>query len=332
VTRARRSVLRGVGLRIALALLTAASLGGAAVAEAQEAPPMTVEASFRPAAVTVGDRVTLTVRVTHPDDVVISVLRPDFPGVELISSGIPREEPQTDGTIVAVMEWTLQVFTLRALDTGPVPVRWLRADGTTGVIEGPAARLDIIPTRDPSDAALRPLKPQATVEGAPPTWIRPAAVAGSAAGALIFFGALGWWLIARRRQPPTVIAAEYGPEERARAQLDGVRGLSLEQDAAFQQYYGTISLAVRNYLGERFGFNAAALTTRELEQRMTGHGIDRWQARLVGGLLDRCDSAVYARRYPDPASADHDLTLAFEIVELGRPVAATVPEDEAVPA
>ncbi|MDA0269724.1 MAG: hypothetical protein O2798_03515 [Chloroflexi bacterium] len=322
-------------MRIAVALLAAATLGGVAVAdaqEAQEAPPMTVGASFRPAAVTVGDRVTLTVRVTHPDDVVISVLRPDFPGVELIASGIPREEPQTDGTIVAVMEWTLQPFTLRALDTGPVPVRWLRDDGTIGVFEGPAARLDIIPTRDPSDAALRPLKPQAIVEGAPPAWIRPAAIAGSAAGALILLGALAWWAIARRRRPVAVIAVEHGPEERARAQLDGVRGLGLEEDAAFQRYYGTISLAVRNYLGERFGFNAAALTTRELEQRMTRHGIDRWQARLVGGLLDRCDSAVYARRYPDPESADHDLTLAFEIVELGRPVEATVPEDEAVPA
>lgn len=52
---------------------------------------------------------------------------------------------------------------------------------------------------------------------------------------------------------------------------------------------------------------------------MTSHGVDRWQARLVSGLLDRCDRAVYARQYPDPASADHDLTVAFEIVELSRP-------------
>jgi hypothetical protein len=63
---------------------------------------------------------------------------------------------------------------------------------------------------------------------------------------------------------------------------------------------------------------------------MTSHGVDRWQARLVSGLLERCDLAVYARQYPDPASADHDLTVAFEIVELSRPQAAT-PSEADVP-
>ncbi len=86
----------------------------------------------------------------------------------------------------------------------------------------------------------------------------------------------------------------------------------------YDTYYGTISIVIRGYLQERFGFPATALTTRELERRMTAEGVERWQARLVGGLLDRCDRAVYARRRPDPASADHDLTVAFEIIELSR--------------
>ena len=51
---------------------------------------------------------------------------------------------------------------------------------------------------------------------------------------------------------------------------------------------------------------------------MVALGVERWQARLVSGLLDRCDGAVYARRRPDPSSADHDLTVAYEIVELSR--------------
>ncbi len=80
-----------------------------------------------------------------------------------------------------------------------------------------------------------------------------------------------------------------------------------------------IAAVVRRYLSERIGFNAHALTTEELERRMTANGVDRWQARLVGGLLERCDAAVYAHRFPDPASADHDLTVAYEIVELSRP-------------
>jgi hypothetical protein len=52
--------------------------------------------------------------------------------------------------------------------------------------------------------------------------------------------------------------------------------------------------------------------------------VERWQARLVGGLLERCDAAVYAGQRPDPASADHDLTVAFEIIELARPRASAL--------
>jgi hypothetical protein len=75
---------------------------------------------------------------------------------------------------------------------------------------------------------------------------------------------------------------------------------------------------MRDYLEQRYAFTATALTTPELNRRMTNEGVGRWQARLTGGLLERCDAAVYAGRRPDPASADHDLTAAFEIIELSR--------------
>ena len=91
---------------------------------------------------------------------------------------------------------------------------------------------------------------------------------------------------------------------------------------------------VVEFVGYRFGFNARALTTAELQQRMVAVGVERWQARLVSGLLDRCDGAVYARRRPDPTSADHDLTMAYEIVELSRPrpEPAAEPTGQAAPA
>jgi len=296
---------------------------------AQEAPAITVTSSFLPSAATVGERVALEVRVAHPADVLVSMPRPVFPSTDFVSEQLPREEPQADGSLVTVFEWTFQPFTLRTLDSGPVPVRWLRADGSRGVVEGAPVALPITSTRALDDETLRPLKPQASVPGAPPAWQRPALIAAAALALAGALGGLAWWARGRRR-PAAVAVVEHGPEERARAQLDEVRGLALEDGEAFQRYYGTISLAVRGYLGERFAFNAAALTTAELERRMTGHGVDRWQARLVAGLLDRCDAAVYARRYPEPASADHDLTLAYEIVELGRPEVSVPAEEAAV--
>ena len=109
------------------------------------------------------------------------------------------------------------------------------------------------------------------------------------------------------------------------ASNNGIGNLMLQAQAQFQVpliFAGLIALAVEGIV--------MYWVMAVLERRMTGHGVDRWQARLVAGLLDRCDAAVYARRYPEPASADHDLTLAYEIVELGRPEVSVPAEEAAV--
>ena len=102
--------------------------------------------------------------------------------------------------------------------------------------------------------------------------------------------------------------------------------MALTDRERYRHFYGELSIAVRAYLAERFGFNATALTTAELSRRFEQVGVGRWQARLASGLLERCDAAVYARARPDPASADHDLTVAYEIVELSRPRRSDVAE------
>lgn len=281
-------------------------------------PQMTVTASFSPPAATIGDRVTLEVRVQHASDVVVTAERPGIADAEVLGDAQPRSVPQADGSVITTYEFRYQLFALGEVDAGRLRVHWLREDGTTGVWVTRGPLLTVVSVRAPGDQALRPLKPPLAIAGAPPAWLAPVAVGALvlvAAGAVA--GTVLWW---RRRSAEVEPEAEpETAEARARQRLDALRRGYLDTEEAFQAYYGTIAVAVREYLGERFGFNAAALTTAELERRMTRHGVDRWQARLVGGLLDRCDRAVYARQYPDPASADHDLTVAYEIVELSRP-------------
>ncbi len=301
-------------------------------AGAQEADPaLEVTASFSPPAATLGDRVTLDVRVRHTSEVVVTVERPAIEGAEVLGDAQPVTVVQPDGAVVTSYSFRYQLFVLGEVDAGQLRVRWLREDGSTGgyVTAGPI--LTVVSVRAPGDVELRPLKPPLAVAGAPPAWVRPAAIAGAVAPvAVALVAAVVLWR--RRRRQPEVEAEPHTAEERARERLDALRRRRLEDDEAFQAYYGAIAVSVRDYLGDRFHFNAAALTTSELERRMTAHGVDRWQARLVGGLLDRCDRAVYARDYPDPASADHDLTVAYEIVELSRPRQPERAEAEAVAA
>lgn len=277
----------------------------------------------------VGDRVELIVAVIHANAVVVTVPRPTVPApaFEFISEAIPEVSSTPDGDTVTTARFTYQVFALGPLQTDPIVVRWLIEDGTSGVVTTEPAAITITPVRSEADVALRPLKPPLSIDGAPPIWLQPvlygiAAIAVLAVLIMLVRRAAALW---RRRRTSAVETPDpHVPERSARERLDSIHGIRLADDESFQNFYGTIAEVVRRYLSERFEFNASALTTSELERRMTGHGVDRWQARLVSGLLDRCDRAVYARQYPDPASADHDLTVAYEIVELSRPAVAEV--------
>ena len=317
------------------ALLLAATALTHGVARAQQPPPaappaVEVTVAFAPPQASIGDRVTFTVVAHYGNDIILDAITPSIDRVDLIGTIAPATRDEPGGRQTTTFAWVLQPFRLGAIPTGTVRLSWLRADGSNGDLEVAGTTLVIMPTRADTDQALRPPKPQVSIEGAPPAWVRPATYA---AGALAFALPLALAVLAIRRRRARVIewiAADTTPERIARDALDRLVG-ELREDDDYQQYYGSIALAVRGYLSARFGFNAHALTTSELERRMVAHGVDRWQARLVGGLLERCDAAVFARRYPDPASADHDLTVAYEIVELSRP--RPVPADlEAAPA
>ena len=320
----RRLLAAILGAVVALGLLSGAL--------AQTAPEgVTATAAFRESSVTIGDAVVLVVRVEHSDRVVVSVPLPALEGAEVRNTGETTTTSMPDGAQVTETTFRYQLFTLGPVTGAPVSIRWIDEAGASGAFEVPGPQVTVVSVRAPGDEALRPLKPPLGVAGAPPAWVVP--------GGIALLAALLLGLVAlvvrriRRRTPETEYEAIDIPERSARERLASVQHAGLPDEAEFQRFYGTIAAVVREYLGERFGFNATALTSSELEVRMTGHGVDRWQARLVSGLLDRCDRAVYARQYPDPESADHDLTVAFEIVELSRPQPAQpseVDEREAV--
>ncbi|RJQ09790.1 MAG: hypothetical protein C4558_05860 [Dehalococcoidia bacterium] len=318
-----RSGLALFVLAAALSVLTPRAAG----AQQPPAPVLGVEVTMNRQDPSIGDRLLLTLRVRHRADVAVTAT-PEAPAS--IEFGKPAVTTFTmpDGAVQTTVTWTVQPFVLGRVRLNPFPVAWVTQDGRTGRFQVQPPDFEVVPTRAPDDTALRPLKDPVTVPGGPAAWLRPMLFVLAVAGVLALFIGAGI-LIARRLRPffrrirggidvepaPVPLTAEAS----ARESLDGLAGMTLIEPAAFERYYGTIAAVVRRYLSERIGFNAYALTTEELDHRMTANGVDRWQARLVGGLLERCDAAVYAHRFPDPASADHDLTVAYEIVELSRP-------------
>ena len=315
---------RVVAVRITSALALVAAFAIAAIvtnapAEAQE-PPLEVRVDVAPQLVTLGDRVRITLIVTHGEALLITADPPTRRGtLQLIETLPPETTTLADGTLRTELGFLMAAFALGTQQPGEIRVFWLRDDGSSGELLASPGPFAVASALIGDSATLRPLKPQATFGEPPPGWVRPAIAGGALlAMALVAVVAARWWL---RRSPaptPPLEQHEVAPEAAARRRLEELAASGALASGDYERFYGTLSIVLRSYLEERFEFPATALTTSELERRMGGEGVERWQARLAGGLLDRCDAAVYAQRHPDPSSADHDLTVAFEVVELSR--------------
>jgi hypothetical protein len=320
-------VIRPAAVLLAFAALLLSSPSNRANAQ-QPATILGVEITLNRPQSSVGDRLILTLQIRHRPDVAVTAT-PDPPSYLEFGKPAISTLAMPDGAVQTTVIWTVQPFVLGTLNLRPFPVSWVTQEGQTGRFLVQPPSIEVVPIRAPDDTGLRPLKDPVAVPGGPPAWLRPLLITLAVALSLAVLAGLSMlaWrqlrrIIERWRPAPQADESPVTPvsaESSARESLDAVAGLALTGPAAFERYYGAIALVVRRYLTDRIGFNAHALTTDELERRMTANGVDRWQARLVGGLLERCDAAVYAHRFPDPASADHDLTVAYEIVELSRP-------------
>ncbi|MCY4638744.1 MAG: hypothetical protein OXC94_00170 [Chloroflexi bacterium] len=309
-------------------LLCCLALLVVAPAAAQEPPAgdVAVEVRLDPPTAVLGETVRLVIRVEHGADQVVAVGRVDQAvAIQLVEDARVSEGAAAAGRLTSEYVYTIAAFSLGLVELGEAEVRALRDDGSRTVLRVALPPLRVEATTAADDERLRPLTPQRDVGGAPRPWERFEVIAGALVAAAALLSLLLAWRLLRSLLLRRSLArareerAQWPLEEEARRRLDALaqRGApeSGEESVA---YYREIASVVRAYLEARGGFRATALTTNELESRMLDEGIDRWQARLIVGLLERCDGSVYAHRHPDRDSADHDLTLAYEIVELGR--------------
>ncbi len=269
------------------------------------------EARIVRSAALVGEQVVLQLKVVAPIGATVEVDPglPSWNGVEVVRVASASQRNQ-DGRTVHTIELVVAGFIPG--DTTFRPAVSVTADAVSITRELPGVALKVIPTlraNDPNELSVLP-GPSA-IDGAESPWLRPAIGLGVVVGVAIVLAALAFGVrafVRVLRRPKPVFE---GPGV--------VHGLGDAEDVIESDpvgAYRTLASAVRTVIAERYGFPAFALTTRELERRMESEGVERWQARLVGGLLEECDAVVYAGYRPANERRQADLTMAREIVEV----------------
>lgn len=292
---------------------------------AQQSAKFTVESSLLPNVATLGEPVQLIITVRHSQNLLISVGEPTSTNnmeLSLVEAKVPIfDNPlkgEIDGMATTTFEFTITAYQLGDMQAGDIVISWLDSNGSTGSSPVKPPVLIIEPIRAQGDDQLRPLRPQLLASSFPVWWQRSEIMITAFALASLTLLVIVW---RRSRIEPANISLAVEAnrfEADARARLDALQTSTLSNDATYRYFYSELSTVIRSYIEMRFGFNATSLTTSELRDRFDTVGVGQWQARLIDGLLERCDNSVYARSHPDPTSANHDLTLAYEIIELSR--------------
>ena len=288
---------------LAAALLVAFALALPALADDQ--------VSTFPSSVLIGQRFEVLVQVDAPADaeVEINTVAAGWNFVEVVD--IVHLEPLDlgNGTSRHTFNLTLAAFALG--DREIVPSVFITEDGATEERPLPANTLTIAPSL-PENAPLQlsPLAEPRGVNGDQSPWLVPIIVASGAMGAVLLLALLTWfvrWLLRRPRRESAV------PLEAPRTPDIG----AVEADLVVNPVaaYRAMATLVRESLARRYGFPARALTTHELSRRMEAEGVDRWQARLVGGILEACDAVVYAGYMPVLERRTADLNMAVQVLE-----------------
>jgi hypothetical protein len=312
---------RNDGIRIALAMAVVFGLAVAAgVSPAYAAEPIISSIEVEaPERLTVGDRVRFVIKVEADQGTTVALAPGGLHNVMAQTGRLEARSRNLDGDRVEItLTFEAAPFAPGDIQLPPIGLRFERPDGTQGDLFTPTTRLvveSVLPQSGEVD--LRDLKPQAEI--AAPSSVILEVLISLVVLLTIVLGLIVWRL--RRRVPapvePAVEPQALSAEDRARLVLD--EAAQLLSSGEYVAFYSRLSSAVRNYLTERFGFPAFALTTTEMQDRMVRQGMDRWQARIVGGLLNQCDAVMFASYRPAPERADTDLTAAYEIIEMSRP-------------
>lgn len=260
----------------------------------------------------IGERVPVTLHVVVPRGATVELTpgTQSWAGVEVVFVEAPRVLERGEQS-EWVIEATVAPFTPGAVQFAPSVAVITGAEVTARVL--PPVALTVVVTLGPDDPLeLSPLPPPVAIPGAESPLLHPA-LAAAVVAVVTLLALTAWWGIRRLLRRPRGAGQ---PLDAA----PGVPGLAaaeaiLQSDPV--SAYRVMSSVVKTELTRRHAIPATALTSTELRRRLEERGVDRWQARLVGGLLEECDAVIYAGYRPALERRHADLNMAREIVEVG---------------
>ena len=312
-------------MRVWLTIQVFLLIGLAAAAPAQE-PRASVSVQVEPQSVKLAESFTLTVRAAAPEGQTWQL--PDV--LELspfVEKSRAQKQETVDGKPVQVFRLTLVTYDeVGELTIPGFVLRSSPTDGGTAVdLQVPESKISVVSML----AGVEKPEPRDVAE--------PVEITIADYRLLVYLGflllwalmtlSLRFWLARTRTEkrlevlPPVQLAHEIALKKLHQVVEDDL----LRQDRA-QEYFVRISEAVREYLGNRYGFFALDLTSRELLEELRDRPTPGLEHGSLSRLLDDADLVKFAKLHPSDEMSSSSIDGAFEVVHKTKLVEEQVSE------
>ncbi len=303
-----------------------------AVAPAPAVPdragPIQIDVAVDRKTVSIGDPITVTIRLTRPPDARVTVFEPErsLGDIALLDRRSAGPEKLPDGRVQDTRvlrlaryetgETRIPSFEAVFVDAGgregrvataPVPI-----SVTTVLAEGDARPADI---KNPAVMPERPLWP----------WL----VAGAVAAA-----AIALWIRRGRRARPAerAAAAPPGPprpaHETAYAELERLLSSGLLEKGQLKQFYIELAEILRRYLTARFGVETFERTTSEILEALRAVRLPVRALAATADFFAACDMVKFAKYLPAPDETRATVERAYRLIDETKSREARAPAAE----
>jgi hypothetical protein len=296
----------------------------------------TLKLSVAPKSAAIGDAIVWRAEIRRRvEDEVHLGGSAEFGAFEVQDKKTEVGEPD-GGWVVEAMEVRLVAFEAGALEIPAQGISVVDAAGNVGELATEPATIEVksLIANEPEPKLKPDTGPGARVFEKDYTALYVLGALGCAA-ALVALTLLGRWLWSKRRRKPGPPPPPPRPaEEIALEKLDALRSSAHLAEGRHKLFHILLSEAIREYLGNRYGFDSLERSTEELLVELKRRHLERVLYQRVLDFLCETDLVKFAKYLPEVAESVRLLDGAFAFVRETTPQPAqpvAVPNDAVPP-
>lgn len=295
-----------------VAVVAAFALPGAVAGQS------TIRSEVDTTLVTVGDRITLTVRVEHPRDATVEW--PDSVDLSPFEVTQFRVLPgETVGEeVVSAAQWLVAAFELGMLELPAFEVGVTGPGGEARFLETDRFGIEVVSVGADDTGDIRGIRGPLSIP------IGIGTIAAWLLGLLLVVAASVWGYRRWAGRSEGAEPVEVGPPPRpahdvALEALDRLAASDLLDRGEVKAWHIELSDIVRRYVEGRFGVAALEMTTWEVLDGLARAGVDAPVRDDLQRFLDPCDLVKFAKARPDAARSRAVLELGRDFVRSSAP-------------